>query len=96
MHKGEQGAGQEKVHAENQGIAAVEVRLGFGQRQIARSCGMGVGTVHLYLERAAAAEVRYFLFKSQRPFADCWHRTNPRLLLKSGGILNALDTGWQQ
>jgi hypothetical protein len=31
---------------------------GLGQRQIARSCGMGLGTVHDYLERAAAAGIR--------------------------------------
>src|SRR5216684_1758580 len=30
------------------------------------------------------------------PHCRCWHRMNPRLRLKSGGILNALDTGWQQ
>jgi hypothetical protein len=29
--------------------------LGLGQRQIARSCGMGLGRVHDYLERAAVA-----------------------------------------
>ena len=29
--------------------------LGLGQRAIARSCGMGLGTVHNYLERAAVA-----------------------------------------
>lgn len=28
--------------------------LWLGQRQIARSCGMGLGTVHEYLERAVA------------------------------------------
>ena len=31
--------------------------LGLGQRQIARSCGMGLGTVHEYLERAVAAGI---------------------------------------
>ena len=31
--------------------------LGLGQRQIARSCGMGLGTVHNYLERAAAVGI---------------------------------------
>ena len=45
------------VHAENEGSPAVEVELGLGQRQIARSCGMGLGTVHDYLERAAAAGI---------------------------------------
>jgi len=38
-------------------LLRLRFELGFGQRQIARSCGMGVGTVHLYLERAAAAGI---------------------------------------
>jgi Sigma-70, region 4 len=35
-------------------LLRLRFELGFGQRQIARSCGMGVGTVHRYLERLAA------------------------------------------
>ena len=31
--------------------------LGLGQRQIARNCGMGLGTVNEYLERAVAAGI---------------------------------------
>jgi hypothetical protein len=36
-------------------LLRLRFELGLGQRQIARSCGMGLGTVHEYLERAAAA-----------------------------------------
>ena len=38
-------------------VLRLRFELGFGQRQIARSCGMGLGTVHEYLERAAAAGI---------------------------------------
>ena len=31
--------------------------LGLGKRPIARSCGIGLGTVHEYLERASAAGI---------------------------------------
>ena len=34
-------------------VLRLRFELGLGQRQIARSCGMGLGTVHDYLERAA-------------------------------------------
>jgi hypothetical protein len=36
-------------------LLRIRFELGLGQRQIARSCGMGLGRVHDYLERAAAA-----------------------------------------
>ena len=38
-------------------VLRLRFELGLGQRQIARSCGMGLGTVHEYLERAAAAGI---------------------------------------
>jgi hypothetical protein len=38
-------------------VLRLRFELGLGQRQIARSCGMGLGTVHQYLERAAAAGI---------------------------------------
>ena len=38
-------------------VLRLRFELGLGQRAIARSCGMGLGTVHNYLERAAAAGV---------------------------------------
>jgi len=38
-------------------VLRLRFELGLGQRQIARSCGMGLGTVHDYLERAAAAGI---------------------------------------
>jgi hypothetical protein len=38
-------------------LLRLQFELGLGQRQIARSCGMGVGTVHQYLERAVAAGI---------------------------------------
>ncbi len=38
-------------------VLRLRFELGLGQRQIARSCGMGLGTVHDYLERAASAGI---------------------------------------
>jgi hypothetical protein len=38
-------------------LLRLRFELGLGQRQIARSCGMGLGTVHQYLERAVAARI---------------------------------------
>lgn len=38
-------------------VLRLRFELGLGQRQIARSYGMGLGTVHQYLERAAAAGI---------------------------------------
>jgi len=38
-------------------VLRLRFELGLGQRQIARSCGMGLGTVHQYLERAAATGI---------------------------------------
>ena len=40
-------------------VLRLRFELGLGQRQIARSCGMGLGTVHDYLERAAAAGISW-------------------------------------
>ena len=37
-------------------VLRLRFELGLGQRQIARSCGMGLGTVHDYLERAVPPE----------------------------------------
>jgi len=37
-------------------VMRLRFELGLGQRQIARSCGMGLGTVHEYLERAGRPE----------------------------------------
>ena len=36
-------------------VLRLRFELGLGQRQSARSCGMGLATVHHYLERATAA-----------------------------------------
>jgi len=38
-------------------VLRLRFELGLGQRQIARSCGIGLGTVHDYLERAAAVGI---------------------------------------
>ncbi len=38
-------------------VLRLRFELGLGQRQIARSCGIGLGTVHEYLERAVAAGI---------------------------------------
>ncbi len=38
-------------------VLRLRFELGLGQRQIARCCGVGVGTVHEYLERATAAGI---------------------------------------
>jgi hypothetical protein len=40
-------------------VLRLRFELGLGQRQIARSCAMGLGTVHDYLERAAAAGISW-------------------------------------
>ena len=40
-------------------VLRLRSELGLGQRQIARSCTMGLGTVHDYLERAAAAGISW-------------------------------------
>lgn len=40
-------------------LLRLRFELGLGQRQIARSCGIGLGTVHEYLERAAAAGISW-------------------------------------
>ena len=40
-------------------VLRLRFELGFGQRQIARSCRMGLSTVHEYLERAAAAGISW-------------------------------------
>ena len=38
-------------------VLRLRFELGLGQCQIARCCGMGLGTVHEYLERATAAGI---------------------------------------
>ena len=38
-------------------VLRLRFELGLGQRQIARSCGMGLATVHDYLEQAATAGI---------------------------------------
>lgn len=38
-------------------VLRLRFELGLGQRQIARSCGIGLSTVHDYLERAGAAGI---------------------------------------
>lgn len=38
-------------------VLRLRLELGLGQRQIARSCGIGLSTVHEYLERASAAGI---------------------------------------
>ncbi|MBV9622494.1 MAG: helix-turn-helix domain-containing protein, partial [Acidobacteria bacterium] len=38
-------------------VLRLRLELGLGQRQIARSCGIGLSTVHDYLERAVAAGI---------------------------------------
>jgi len=40
-------------------VLRLRFELALGQRQIARSCGMGLGTVHEYLERAVAAGISW-------------------------------------
>jgi transposase len=38
-------------------VLRLRFELGLGKRPIARSCGIGLSTVHEYLERAAAAGI---------------------------------------
>ena len=40
-------------------VLRLRFELGLGQRQIARSCGLGLGTVHEYLQRAARAGITW-------------------------------------
>lgn len=40
-------------------LLRLHFELGLGHRQIARGCGIGVGTVHDYLRRAAAAGISW-------------------------------------
>lgn len=40
-------------------VLRLRFELGFGYRQIARSCLIGVGTVHEYLKRAEAAGLKW-------------------------------------
>src|ERR1700722_15971627 len=40
-------------------VLRLKFELGLGLRQIARSCSLGLGTVHDYLQRAAAAGVSW-------------------------------------
>src|SRR5262249_16060448 len=67
-------------------VLRLRLELGLGQCQIARSCGMGLSTVHEYLERAAGIgwpqaaglsdeELERRLFGNQ-PVAGC--RVEPR------------------
>ena len=51
-------------------VLRLRFELGLGQRQIARSCGMGLGTVHEYLERAVAAEARHDREEARTHAAD--------------------------
>jgi len=40
-------------------VLRLRFELGLSQRQIARSCSVGLGTVHEYLQRAEAAGVKW-------------------------------------
>jgi transposase len=42
-------------------VLRLKFALGLGLRQIARSCSIGLGTVHEYLQRAEAAGVTWLL-----------------------------------
>ncbi len=46
-------------------VLRLKHELGLGQRQIARSCSIGLGTVHGYLARAEQAGLRW-------PLPDGW------------------------
>lgn len=47
-------------------VLRLRFELRLGQRQIARSCGIGLSTVHDYLERARAAGIGWPLPESLR------------------------------
>jgi predicted DNA-binding protein (UPF0251 family) len=51
-------------------VLRLRFELGLGQRAIARSCGVGLRTVHNYLERAAAAGVGWPLPEGLNVRAD--------------------------
>jgi hypothetical protein len=44
-------------------VLRLRFELGFGQRQISRCCGKGLGTVHEYLERATAAGIGWAMIR---------------------------------
>jgi hypothetical protein len=46
-------------------VLRLKFEVGLGLRLIARSCSIGLGTVHEYLQRAEAAGVTW-------PFGDDW------------------------
>ena len=60
-------------------ILQSKFELGLGQRQIARSCGVGLGTVHEYLKRAGAVRIGWPLPRASR--APCAGLTRKALLL---------------
>jgi len=47
-------------------VLRLRFEAGLGHRQIARSCSLGVGTVHDYLKRAEAAGLKW-------PFPEGWN-----------------------
>jgi len=71
----------------------LRLRLGLGQRQIARSCGMGLGTVHDYLERAAAGFHGHYSTRLTFSAVSAGEQQgNARLALDSvAGSLTSLD-----
>lgn len=48
-------------------VLRLRFELGLGQRQIARSCAIGLSTVHDYLERAVAAGIGWPLPEGLSP-----------------------------
>jgi hypothetical protein len=40
-------------------VLRLKFEVGLGLRQIARSCSIGLGTAHEYLQRAAAAKIAW-------------------------------------
>jgi len=59
-HNGIRGRVLEKLSSRNRGHSRLLTQeVGLGLRQIARSCSIGLGTAHEYLQRAEAAEITW-------------------------------------
>src|SRR6266849_2686993 len=57
LEREDQLASQEIVRAQE--VLRLKFEVGLGLRQIARSCSIGLGTAHEYLQRAEAAKITW-------------------------------------
>jgi hypothetical protein len=62
---------------ETKEVLRLRLEVGLGLRQITRSCSIGLGTVHEYLQRAEAAGVKW-------PVAEDWNEERLETALFGG------------